>query len=693
VVLRTFQRPIDLDLLLIKGDLEVMKALIRYFKNLYSGPFQATLVFSFALVAAITIGVNAWVITVVINNYLSEMMDERIARDALLAETFYQEKLYEIAGIAEQLALSCVVINNIEPVRQGDIDASILVRDKIINLTEGPVPSGNLFVAILDINGDVLTGQTISVLGEQIPITPGGNWSSLPIYQEFIKRKSQIAAVEVIPDALIQSAGIAEQARIELIDTPKAAPQPFDPREGSAGLALVGISPIVDGDQLLGSILAFHMFNNDFTLVDQIRNAAQIDTVTIFLGDLRVSTNVMTETGERAIGTRVSQEVNDVVLQTGREYIGTAFVVDRDYITRYEPLRDYTGKVVGILYVGALQSVFHALIQAVNQRILLVACVTILMTFILTTPVSRMITRPLKELRELSSTSQRVAEGHLSARAPIMAGGEVGQLATAFNNMLDTLQATQDQLVHQENLASLGQLAAGVAHELNNPLSTVLLYADILKRECPEDDPRSNDLETIVRETSRCKTIVAALLDFARQHQVEAQEINLNTLIETIILIEGKHAIYKDIDFHTDLAPDLPEIHADPDQLQAVFINLLSNAAEAISNGGEINIRTRKGPSGMVTIEVEDNGEGIAPNILSKIYTPFFTTKIIGKGTGLGLAITYGIIKMHRGQINAQSQVGEGTIFTIQLPVRLPIMGDVAQPLSSKSTDQDLIGI
>jgi len=669
-----------------------MKTIIGYFRDLYSGPFQATLVFSFALVAALTIGINAWVVSSVINNYLVEVMDERVARDIHLAETFYEIRLQEVAGIAEQLSLSCTVINNIEAVRQGNINASILIEDKIINFAESPLLSGSLYVAILDINGNVLTGQIISTSGEQTFIVPGGNWSSLPFFQEFIHSQSQIAAVEVIPNTLLQSAGVAEQARIELIDTPKAAPQLFDPREGNAGLALAGIAPIVDGSQLLGSVLAFHMFNNDYALVDQIRDAAQIDTVTIFFGDLRVSTNVMTAEGQRAVGTRVSQEVSDVVLHGGKDYIGTAFVVNENYITRYEPLRDHAGQIVGIMNVGVRQSVFHALIQAVNQRILLVAGLTILMTFFLATPVSRMITRPLKELRELSSASHQVADGDLSARAPVMAGGEVGQLAAAFNNMLDTLQATQDQLVHKENLASLGQLAAGVAHELNNPLATVLLYADILKRECPEDDPRSEDMETIVRETNRCKTIVAALLDFARQHQVEAQVLDLNALIQTIIEIEGKHALYEDISIQTDLAPDLPEIQADPVQLQAVFINLLSNAAEAVPGGGTITIRTKPGPTGMVTIKIEDTGEGIALENLPKVYTPFFTTKPIGKGTGLGLAITYGIIKMHRGQINVQSQVGEGTTFTIHLRLRLPNRGEVAQFPNHTPPDQDLIG-
>ncbi|MBU1660742.1 MAG: cache domain-containing protein [Chloroflexi bacterium] len=670
-----------------------MKAIIRYLKDLYSGPFQATLVFSFALVAAITIGVNAWVISGVINNYLSEVMDERVARDIHLAATFYENKLHEVAGIAQQLSLSYTVVNNIDAARQGDLDALGLIEAKIVNTVSGPALGGNQFVAILDVNGDMLAGQLISTSGEQTPVISSGNWSALPIFQEAMLTEQQIAAVEVIPDTFLRPVGMAEQASVELIDTPKAAPQPFDPREGIAGLALVSVSPIQDADgQIVGSTLVFHMFNNDFTLVDQIKDAAQIDTVTIFFGDLRVSTNVMTEAGERAIGTRVSQEVSDVVLQGGQDYVGTAFVVNENYITRYEPLRDNAGQIIGILYVGVRQAAFLTLIQTVNQRILLVAGLTILMTFILTTPVSRMITRPLKELRELSRASRRVADGDLSARAPVMAGGEVGQLAAAFNNMLDTLQATQDQLVRKENLASLGQLAAGVAHELNNPLATVLLYSDILLRECGEDDPHRADLETIVRETNRCKSIVAALLDFARQHQVEAQELDLNALIQTIIEIEGKHAVYEGVSIHTDLNPDLPRIQADPAQIQAVLINLLSNSAEAMPAGGTITLKTHPGPSGMVTIEVEDTGEGIAPENLPKLYTPFFTTKPIGKGTGLGLAITYGIIKMHRGQINVQSPVGKGTTFTIQLPIRLPNLGASIQLPNNAASNQNLIG-
>ncbi len=649
-----------------------MKAIIRYFKDLYSGPFQATLVFSFALVAAVTIGVNAWVISGVINNYLADVMNERVARDIHLAETFYENKLHEVAGITEQLSRSFTVIDNLESARQGDLEALGLIEAKIIDTVSGPALGGNLYVAIVNMEGDVMAGRLISTSGEQTPIAPGGNWSALPIYQTFTRNEDQIAAVEVIPNTLLQSAGMAEQACIELIDTPKAAPQPFDPREGSAGLALAGVAPIVDGSQLLGSVLAFHIFNNDFTLVDQIKDAAQIDTVTIFFGDLRVSTNVMTEAGERAIGTRVSQEVSDVVLQEGQDYVGTAFVVNENYITRYKPLRDHAGQIIGILYVGARQAAFQRLIQTVNQRILLVAVLTILMTFILTTPVSRMITRPLQELRELSSASRRVAEGDLSTRAPVMAGGEVGQLAAAFNNMLDTLQATQDQLVQSEKLASLGQLAAGVAHELNNPLASVLLFSEVLLRDSDPDSQHRADIEAIVRQTKRCRGTVSALLDFARQQQVVFQKLDLNHLIERVTNTEKKHETYAQVKIVTELEPNLPQIQADPDQIRAVFVNLMSNAAEAMPEGGTLTLRTRSGPSGMVSVEVKDTGTGISPEGLSKLFTPFFTTKPIGKGTGLGLAITYGIIKMHRGQIYVESQVGVGTTFTFCLPLKLP---------------------
>lgn len=657
-----------------------MNSFVRYIKDLYSGPFQATLVISFTLVAALTIGVGTWVISRTIDTYLAEAMEERIARDIHLAETFYNLKLNQLSGIASRLSLHPHVIGSIETANQRDRQALEIIDEEIYNKGLGLTLGGNHFIIVLNAEGEVLIGRLITSEGDQIPLISGGNWSELPIITQVQEQEVTIASTEVIPETLLAQIGVADQAYIELIDTPRAAPKLFDSREGRAAMALVGVAPIWDGRQLMGEVLVFHMLNNDFTLVDQIQDAAQIDIATIFFGDLRVSTNVMTESGERAIGTRVSQEVGDIVLYGGQEYVGSAFVVNENYITRYEPLRDHVGQIVGMLNVGARQSLFLRLINTFDQRVAFVAFLMLVLTLVLATPVSRRITRPLKELRELSRTSHQVADGDLNARAPIIAGGEVGQLASAYNEMLDTLQATQDQLVRRENLASLGQLAAGVAHELNNPLATVLLYADIMLRELSDDDPRRSDLEIIMRETNRCKTTVASLLDFARQHQVEAQEIDLNALVESIIETEKQHDAYQGIDIQLVLDPSLPTIHADPTQLRTVFINLLSNAVDAMSYSGTITIKTTPTPTDMVTVSVKDTGEGIPPENLSKIYTPFFTTKPVGKGTGLGLAITYGVVKMHRGQINVDSQVGMGTTFTITLPIRLPESGVLTPP-------------
>ncbi len=652
-----------------------MKAILRFLRDLYSGPFQATLVFSFTLVAAITVGVGTWAISRTINNYLSTAMEERIARDIHLANTFYEQRLTALENTTAQLSMDPTVINNLEPATKGDAAAIATLNAEILNRIRGLAAGGDHYIAILDVNGRVVVDTLVNSRGEPIRAGTQGDWSGLPVVQNALSRQASITATEIIPQEFLKPVGLDKQAYIPLLETPKAAPQPYDPREGTAALSLFSITPIFDsGGQLCGATIAFHIFNNDFTLVDQIRDAAKIDTVTIFLGDLRVSTNVRREDGQRAVGTRLSKEVADVVLKEGREYIGTAFVVTQNYITRYEPLRDHTGQVIGILYVGALQSSFMNLINTLNRQIILFATLTILMTFILTTPVARTITRPLQDLRELVRASQKVASGDLNARAPVTAGGEVGLVAKSFNTMLDTLQNTQDQLVQSEKLASLGQLAAGVAHELNNPLAAILLYSETMLKEHGESSPFHNDLKTIVSETKRCKRIVSDLLNFARQSQLVTQPTDIHAIIHELLEFAPRRIKTVQVNFITDLDPNLPLIDADPSQLRQVLLNLMTNAVEAMPEGGTVTVRTRKAPAGMVTIEIQDTGVGIPPENLNKLFTPFFTTKPIGKGTGLGLAIVYGIVKMHRGQISATSKVNKGTTFTVTLPIHLPVL-------------------
>jgi two-component system NtrC family sensor kinase len=487
------------------------------------------------------------------------------------------------------------------------------------------------------------------------------------------------AATEIVPDSILAWVGLDEQARIPLIDTPKAAQEPFDPREGTAGLVLLSGAPVLSEDQeIIGSVLTGHLFNNDFTLVDRIKEVAGVDTVTIFFGDLRVSTNVEDEAGNRAIGTRVSQEVFDQVLRDGKEFTGPAYVVNQWYITRYQPLYDHQGEIVGMLYVGAKQAAFQSLLDTFRAEVFFIAGATLLLAILIAIPLSLSISRPFIDL---VTATRKVAQGDWSVRVPVNGFQEMHTQAESFNTMVETLQVTQEQLIQQEKLASVGQLAAGVAHEINNPLGSVLLYADILRKETPEENHQQrDDLQMIIREATRCKTIVNDLLNFSRQNEILAQDTDLNHLLRELAREQGKQELYANVNIVTDLAPELGTIQADPLQLHQVFINLMNNAAEAMPDGGELILRTRKGPApGFVMIEIQDTGVGISEENMKKIFTPFFTTKPIGKGTGLGLAIIYGIVKMHRGQIDVHSEPGQGTTFTIILREQLPAQNELRE--------------
>jgi len=644
---------------------------IRFFKQLFPAPFQFTLVVAFSLVAALSFGVGAWVISKTIDQYLVTSMTERVSRDMRLAQAFYVDHLKWIEDTTVRLAKEPNVLGFFQGKPMGGWQTTSDFRAYLSTQMRGLFDQGNHVVVIVDREGKVKAAVLVETANVIILEHDTRYSFALPIVQKAIQEREIFSATEIIPEEALLSIRLAEKARIPILDTPRAAPQPYDPREGSAGLALVSVAPLHQKGQTFGAVVVFHLINNDFTLVDRIKTVAGVDTVTIFLGDQRVSTNVLTEQGKRAIGTRLSAEVGEVVLYKGESFVGPAFVVNQNYITRYDPLYDHQGNIIGILYVGASQGRFLRLLTAFNRQVALIALASILITFVLAIPVSGYITRPLGELRKLVQTSQKVSQGDLSARAPVNVGGEVGLVASSFNTMLDTLQSTQDKLIQSEKLASLGQLAAGVAHELNNPLATILLYADILRRESALDLQHQTDLETIINETLRCKQIVSGLLNFARQTQVNAQPTSVNDLIQELIEIEKRHTRYEKIVFNLELEAALPLAELDAAQFREVLLNLIHNAADAMPDGGKITIRTAAKPDDMIAVEVQDEGKGIPPEHLSKLFTPFFTTKPVGKGTGLGLAIIYGIVKMHRGQINVQSEVGRGTTFTISLPIKL----------------------
>jgi two-component system NtrC family sensor kinase len=234
------------------------------------------------------------------------------------------------------------------------------------------------------------------------------------------------------------------------------------------------------------------------------------------------------------------------------------------------------------------------------------------------------------------------------------------------------LQQAQMRLLQAEKMASLGSLAAGVAHEINNPLGGILIYASLLMEDFEsKSDPRVEDLKRIVEEATRCKEIVKNLLEFGRQTESKFESMDINRAIIDVLFFLENQALFHNIKIIKNLNFALPMIQGNPNQLKQIFMNIMVNAAEAMpGSGGPITITTDlSADESLAVITFQDKGTGIPPEIQSKIFEPFFTTKRVGKGTGLGLSTSYGIIQSHHGNIEVESDIGKGTTFTILLPV------------------------
>jgi PAS domain S-box-containing protein len=250
---------------------------------------------------------------------------------------------------------------------------------------------------------------------------------------------------------------------------------------------------------------------------------------------------------------------------------------------------------------------------------------------------------------------------------PLIEGGDVIGAIEISRDITKDIDV-QKAMMQQEKLASIGRLSAGVAHEINNPLTTILTTAMLLQEDLDPQDPNYKELETITTETLRCRKIVTSLLDFARQSVPARKKCDLNEIVKESVVLTKKQAAFKDVTLTSELAADLPHLHLDKGQIQQAIINLIINAIEATDTGGSILISTAyKRYQERVDIMFSDTGQGISENDLGRIFDPFFTTK--DNGSGLGLAITHGIIEQHNGSIDVFSRLGRGTLFIIKLPV------------------------
>ena len=387
-----------------------------------------------------------------------------------------------------------------------------------------------------------------------------------------------------------------------------------------------------------------------------------------------------------------------------REKLGITSGIDHRITRKY-----VTEEIGAIRVILSLEKVNESIARAQTAAIILTLIVLVL-TIVVLTLFIRVVTKPVKML---VAVTDQVSRGDLEQRVKIDQHDEIGHLANTFNNMIESLRQSrieieeynrnleekiiertlaledaQSQLIQSEKMSAIGQLAAGVAHELNNPLGGILGYAQFalekMKKQVSKGAP-TTEMDSYIRyltdiesQSRRCKNIVQNLLRFSRSSRTtEFEDIDVNKVLdETRTFVE--HQLHMNqIGLAVDLAPKLPTIHGNAGQLQQVFTNMMINAMHASPPETEIKIITRCSPAlgefdGAIEVLFIDQGTGITPENIKKIFEPFFTTKEVGKGTGLGLSVSYGIIKDHGGEIKIDSTIGKGTTFTIVLPIQKP---------------------
>jgi two-component system, NtrC family, sensor kinase len=357
--------------------------------------------------------------------------------------------------------------------------------------------------------------------------------------------------------------------------------------------------------------------------------------------------------------------------------------IDQGVLNVFTPIFSQRQKI-GYLAMGLSLSDLKKEV-AYNLRItFLVSLFIIIVGVFIAAYLSKILSKPILKLTQ---AVHRLSLGDTEVKVEVETEDEIGILAEAFNQMTVDLKKSREQLIQQEKLASVGQLAAGVAHELNNPLAGILGYSQFAlekiskksSKDLTEDDVRSYTryFKDIEYQSQRCKTIVQCLLKFARgSTKVAFEPLDLNSvLMETLVFLRHQIEINR-VELTTYLTDSLPKVLGDANQLQQVFTNIILNAIQSMPESGKLIVSTRQMEDlenlpKRVEITFTDTGCGVSQDNVNKIFEPFFTTKKAGQGTGLGLSMSYGIIKDHKGEITVESKVGEGTKFIIWLPVLL----------------------
>src|SRR6478735_5984480 len=555
-----------------------------------------------------------------------------------------------------------------------------------------------------------LTSGRGDILASSPPLhgIPRAEW---PIIRSALSGEAPATGVDIFSNDELAaiSPDLAARARLDLVPTPNAVPT--DRSTETRGMVVHAASRAMLPDGGAAALVGGTVLNQNLEFIDTINDlvyrAASLPegsqgTATLFLDDVRISTNVRLFEGRRALGTRVSAAVRSAVMGEGHTWLDSAFVVNDWYISAYEPLVDSYGKRVGMLYVGFLQKPFS---EAKYQTLIIIILAFIAIT-VATVPIFlRWAQSIFMPLERVTATIGEVESGNLSARTKLPASGdEIGRVAFHLDTLLDQVQerdrqlrewneelnirvrertrdlehanlkleATTKQLIMSEKLAAIGEITAGVAHEINNPIAVMQGNLDVIRSVIGEEaDKAKVEFRLLDQQIHRISQIVTKLLQFARpeeyagyveRHAPGSVVADCLPLVQHLLNKTEIRVVREDHESRLVLM--------NRTELQQVVINLIVNAIHAMPDGGTLALRSsdadRDGVPGIV-IEVADSGIGMAADVVEKVFDPFFTTKR-RDGTGLGLSISQTLIKRQGGQITAESEIGCGSTFRVWLP-------------------------
>jgi two-component system, NtrC family, sensor kinase len=502
---------------------------------------------------------------------------------------------------------------------------------------------------------------------------------------------------------------LASRVPVKLVPTRNATPT--DLTNEDRAMVMLALAPVraLDG-QALGLLRGGVLLNRNLAFIDHINEIVYPQgalpfgsqgTATLFLDDVRISTNVRLfgSDGERAIGTRVSQVVREAVLGRGETWLDRAFVVNDWYVSAYQPLTNASGRRVGMLYVGFLDSPFQRVKFGVLLGMGAVMLVLMAVAMALALTWARRIFAPIERMTE---TMRAVEAGDLTARAGVADGhDEVGQLAAHLDRLLDTidektralqhshdqldrkvvertreLQSAQAQLIKSEKLAAIGQLTAGIAHEVNNPIAVIQGNLDLVRETLGNKaKPVKAELKLIDQQIERMRLIVTRLLQYARPGEyagyVEAVDTE-QAITDSLVLVQHLLARTRIVVQRESLATRRAAINRQ--ELQQVLINCIVNAVQAMPEGGTLTLRSRDAGDAQIEIDIADSGPGFPPQMLGSPFRPFKTTK--KEGTGLGLWISSSLMERYGGDIRAANREdGPGAVVTVTLPAETQASG------------------